>query len=134
MTAAPHGYRFRLRCLPLALSGLVACGPSRPSPPIADSTPAVARPADSLVVTAPGGVEVWFTDARNARDSAGSGCVERVMQIRREGRRIAVPLLYTGSIPRLVNDSTIEAPIWLNCRPGNVYQVDLRTGRPVRVK
>jgi hypothetical protein len=56
------------------------------------------------------------------------------MQIRREGQNIAIPLLYTGSTPRLVNDSTIEAPIWLNCRPGNVYQVDLKTGRPVRVK
>ena len=56
------------------------------------------------------------------------------MQIRRAEQQIAVPLLYTGSIPRLVDDSTIEAAIWLNCRPGNVYQVDLRTGQPVRVK
>jgi hypothetical protein len=56
------------------------------------------------------------------------------MQIRRGGQRLAIPLLYTGSMPRLVNDSTIEAPIWLNCRPGNVYQVDLKTGRPVRVR
>jgi hypothetical protein len=92
------------------------------------------HPADSLLLTTHGGVEVWFTDSRSARDSAGHACVERVMQIRRGGQRIAVPLLYTGSMPRLVNDSTIEAPIWLNCRPGNRYQVDLKTGRPVRVK
>lgn len=119
----------------LALPWLVSgCGGRPPAPPAADSVARAPRPADSLVLTAPGGVEVWFTDARSARDSAGRECVERVMQIRRAGQKIAVPLLYTGSIPRLVNDSTIEAPIWLNCRPGNVYQVNLGTGRPVRVK
>jgi hypothetical protein len=121
-----------------ALLGLLwpaaGCGGRPPVPPAADSVARAPRPADSLVLTTPGGVEVWFTDARTARDSAGRECVERVMQIRRAGQKLAVPLLYTGSIPRLVNDSTIEAPIWLNCRPGNVYRVDLGTGRPVRVK
>jgi hypothetical protein len=117
------------------LLGLASgCGPKQESPPAADSVAQAPRPADSLVLTAPGNVEVWFTDARSARDSAGRTCVERVMQIRRNGQRIAIPLLYTGSIPRLVNDSTIEAPIWLDCRPGNLYQVDLNTGRPARVK
>jgi hypothetical protein len=56
------------------------------------------------------------------------------MGIRRDGKRTPIPLLYTGAPPRLVNDSTIEAAIWLNCRPGNVYQVNLRSGQPVRVK
>jgi hypothetical protein len=56
------------------------------------------------------------------------------MQIRREGRRIAIPLLYTGAAPRLVNDSTIEAAIWLSCRPGNAYRVSLGSGQPVRVR
>jgi hypothetical protein len=113
---------------------LVGCG-GKPQPvPAHDSVAAIPRLADTLVLTAPTGVEVWFTDSRTAKDSSGQACVERVMQIRRDGKRIAVPLLYTGSTPRLVNDTTIEAPIWLNCRPGNVYQVDLTTGRPTRVK
>jgi hypothetical protein len=56
------------------------------------------------------------------------------MEIRAEGRTTAIPLLYTGAGPRLVNDSTIEAELWLNCRPGQAYRVDLRTGRPVRVR
>jgi hypothetical protein len=117
----------------LCLGGL-ACSSPHPAPP---QDPAATRPpppADSLVLTAPGGVEVWFTDARQAQDSAGHSCSERVMQIRRDGRRIAIPLLYTGAPPRLVNDSTIEAAIWLHCRPGNVYRVSLGTGQPVRVK
>ena len=134
MTAVDRRFRVPTRIVLLVLSAILGCGSPRPSPPVADSAPAAVRPADSLVVTAPGGVEVWFTDARQARDTAGRGCVERVMQIRRDGHKLAIPLLYTGSIPRLVNDSTIEAPIWLNCRPGNVYQVDLKTGRPVRVR
>ena len=119
----------------LLLVGLVSgCARRTPAPSSADSVVQAARPEDSLVLAAPGGVEVWFTDARPARDSAGHACVERVMQIRRDSQRIAVPLLYTGSTPRLVDDTTIEAPIWLNCHPGNVYRVDLKTGRPVRVK
>lgn len=99
----------------------------------ATSLPSVA-PADSLALTAAPGVEVWFTDARQAQDSAGKACEERVLEIRRDGRRIPVPLLYTGSAPRLINDSTIEAPIWLHCRPGNLYRVNLHTGYPTRVQ
>jgi hypothetical protein len=119
----------------LTLLLLLACAGKPEPPPAQDTTAAVVtRPADTLALSAPGGVEVWFTDSRTAKDSAGNACIERVMQIRRAGQRIAVPLLYTGSVPRLVNDSTIEAPIWLHCRPGNVYQVDLRTGRPTRVR
>ena len=117
-----------------ALLVTAACSGKPQAAPARDTVVAAPRPADTLVLTAPRGVEVWFTDSRNARDSSGQECVERVMQIRRGEQRIAVPLLYTGSTPRLVNDSTIEAPIWLHCRPGNVYQVDLKTGRPVRVK
>ena len=113
-----------------------ACGESAPPPrPAASAEPAAPpRPIDSLLLSAPGGVEVWFTDSRTDADSAGTSCVERVLEIRRDGRRIPVPLLYTGSAPRLVNDSTIEAPIWLHCRAGNIYQVSLVSGHPVRVR
>ena len=93
-----------------------------------------AAAVDSLLLTTPAGVEVWFTDARTDADSAGASCLERVLEIRRDGRRIPVPLLYTGTVPRLVNYSTIEASIWLHCRPGNVYQVSLTSGHPVRVR
>jgi hypothetical protein len=122
------------RCLGLALAS-AACHASAPARPAADSsTAAPPHVADSLLLTTPAGVQVWFTDARTDADSTGAGCVERVLEIRRDGRRIPVPLLYTGTVPRLVNDSTIEAPIWLHCRPGNVYQVSLTSGHPVRVR
>jgi hypothetical protein len=121
----------------VALIGAPGCGGDRPAAQIAriaaDSTP-TARPVDSLALRTPSGTEVWFTASRPDTDAAGSACVERVMEIRSEGRRVAIPLLYTGSPPRVVNDSTIEAAIWLHCRPGNVYRVNLRTGQPVRVR
>jgi hypothetical protein len=117
-----------------ALVLVAACGGEKP-PVVADTTAAAPpKPAPELALSAPNGVEVWFTDSRTARDSAGNRCVERVMQVRREGKEISVPLLYTGSKPTLVNDSTVEAAIWLNCKPGNVYHVNLRTGYPNRVK
>lgn len=121
-------------CLGVAVAS-VACHSPPPARLTADS--AIATPpqaADSLLLTTPAGIQVWFTDARTDADSTGAACVERVMEIRRDNRRIPVPLLYTGTIPRLVDDSTIEAPIWLHCRPGNIYQVSLTTGHPVRVR
>jgi hypothetical protein len=124
-----------MRYLCGALLLLAACGEKPRTAVAADSLSAAPpKPEAELVLTAPNGIEVWFTDARTARDSAGAACTERVMQVRREGKRIAVPLLYTGAKPTLVNDSTMEAAIWLNCRPGNVYHVNLRTGYPERVK
>jgi hypothetical protein len=88
-------------------------------------------PADSLVATAPGGVEVWFTLSREGKAADGTACTDRTMEIRRGGTRIQVPLLYTGTAPELVNDSTIRARLSNRCVPGDAYLVDLRTGRPV---
>lgn len=117
------------------LTLLVACASGREAPApdrtVASAAPA---PADSLVLRTASGTEVWFTGARPAADSAGVACVERTMQIRRDSTRINIPLLYTGAAPTLVNDSTLEAAIWLHCRPGNVYRVNLRTGLPERVR
>lgn len=100
----------------------------RPSPPehVAD------LPSDSLVLTTGEGVEVWYGLARSSRAADGRPCVERGLEIRREGRRMQVPLLYTGEAPTLLNDSTMRAVLWTNCRPEAAYLVDLANGRPVR--
>ncbi len=122
-----------LAMAPWTLLLLLACEspPARTPAAVATVPP---PPPDSLALTAPGGVQVWFTGTRPATDSTGQACTERVMEIRREDRRIAIPLLYTGQVPRLINDSTLEVPIWLHCRPGNVYRVSLTTGQPVRIQ
>jgi hypothetical protein len=92
---------------------------------------AIAPPADSLALRAPGGVEVWYIGARTGRDSTGATCTERAMEIRRDGTTTLIPLLYTGEAPALANDSTLRTNLWLNCRPMRLYDVNLRTGRPV---
>jgi hypothetical protein len=93
---------------------------------------AVPPPADTLVGTAPGGVEIWFTLSREGVAADGSHCIDRTIEIRRGGSRVQVPLLYTGAVPELVNDSTIRARLSNRCAPGDAYLVDLRSGRPVR--
>lgn len=117
-----------------AMVGAALCGCGAGEPPRSDSAGPQARLAtvfvDSLILTGPGGLEVWFTDGRESLDSAGAPCRERVMEIRAGPDTMAVPLLYTGEVPILANDSTLRARVWLNCRPGALYHVDTRTGRP----
>ena len=92
----------------------------------------VVVPADSLVATSRSGTEVWFTLVREGTGADGSRCIERGIEIRRGATRLKVPLLYTGSAPVVLNDSTLRARLWTHCAPGDVYLVDLRTGHPVR--
>ena len=118
-----------MRVWPLLLAGACAGSDSHPAGGASggvSSTP----PADTLVLRPALGVEVWFTPGRDARDRSGAECREHTVQIRREGRRLDVPLLYTGSAPTRLNDTTLRADLWLNCRPIATYRVDLRTGRP----
>lgn len=116
----------------LALAALLACGvPAGEKPVARNSVPEV--PAnDSLVLTSTAGPEVWFTLARTGTAADGRQCVERGLEIRHDGRRVQVPLLYTGSPPVLLNDSTVRAMLWTHCAPGHSYLVNLRSGYPVR--
>lgn len=110
---------------------VLGCGGAEHAPTKPPSS-AEAAPADSLVATAPGGVQVWFTLSRPAKSPEGVPCVDRAIEIRRGDSRVRVPLLYTGTAPELVNDSTLRARLSNQCQPGDAYLVDLRSGRPVR--
>jgi hypothetical protein len=114
----------------IALSG---CGRRDQAPPGEGDSGGVAAkaagPADSLILTTRQGVEIWYSLSRSSRGVTGE-CIERGLQIRRGGQRIQVPLLYTGETPTLLNDSTMRAALWTNCRPGVTYWVDLASGRP----
>lgn len=89
---------------------------------------------DSLVLTAPQGQQIWFTDGREARDEAGARCIERVMEIRTPLDTFPVPLLYTGEAPTVVDDSTLRARVWLDCQGRALYHVSVHTGRPSLVE
>jgi hypothetical protein len=110
---------------------VIGCGggSERPATPQADRD---STPADSLVLTAPGGVEVWYTLARTGKAGNGETWIDRTLEIRRGDARVPVPLLYTGTPPELIDDSTIRARLSNACRPGDTYLVNLRSGRPVR--
>ncbi len=110
---------------------LLGCGGEGDRPAEQASTGDSTR-ADSLVLTAPGGVQVWYTLSRPGVAVNGERCVDRTLEIRRGQTRVQVPLLYTGTAPELVNDSTLRARLSSACLPGDSYLVDLRTGRPVR--
>ena len=126
----------RCRAAVLGASAAVALGcggEARPEPEAsATDTAQPAAPADSLVATAPGGVEIWFTLARESKAADGTTCTDRALQIRRGDTLVKVPLLYTGAAPEIVNDTTMRARLSTGCTPGDAYLVDLRTGRPVR--
>jgi hypothetical protein len=116
----------------IGLGALLACyGPAGHKTAAADSVTDV-PPADSQVLSNSAGVEVWFTLARAATGADGRQCVERGLEIRHGGKRVQVPLLYTGAPPVLLNDSTMRAMLWTHCQPGDAYLVNLRSAHPVR--
>ena len=130
----------RLAGLPAAAAAalLVACAAegareaARDSTAAADTAPA---PPDSLALRLADGIEVWYTMARPADSAGGSTCLERTLEIRHPGgTRVGVPLLYTRDLPKAVNDSTLEARLSGDCVPGELYRIDVRSGRPTPVR
>jgi hypothetical protein len=124
----------RVDCIAASsIIALAGCGSGDQAPPRqGDSAEAVAEaagPADSLVLTTRRGLEIWYSLSRSSRGATGE-CIERGLQIRQGRQRIQVPLLYTGEPPTLLNDSTMRAVLWTNCKPGVTYRVDLASGRP----
>ena len=119
-----------------ALAAALACSPvERPgAAPVDAAAPVAAAPADSLVLTLGSGTTVWYTLAREARADGGTPCVERGLEVRRGGTRVAVPLLYTRDIPTEADDSTLEVRLYLHCAPGDRYRVNTRTGQPTPVR
>ena len=112
---------------------IVGCGGERPAPPPV-APPQPPEPADSLVLTAPGGHTVWLTVGRAARDSeTGKPCLERSVEIRSDSSRVRVPLLYTNQPITLLDPRQVRAELTRNCRPMAVYRVDLATGRPTKI-
>ena len=132
MTGSDAFIWYRRAVLSAALAGCGGGG-EREAAPAAPDRPG-ATFVDSLALTAPGGAEVWFTDGRVARDSLGATCHERAMEIRTPQDTVPVPLLYTGEVPTLENDSTLRARVWLNCQARARYMVNIRTGRPSLVE
>lgn len=113
---------------------LAGCARGEPGPGAPPPAEPAAQVSDSLILSAPGGVTVWLTEGRRSNDSAGSECLERTLEIRRDTTRIKVPLLYTVSTPVLLDDTTFRAELADHCRKAEPYRVSLKTGRPTPIR
>lgn len=124
-----------MRASAMAVVLAAACAPSPESTARPDSTAAAPAPApaDSLVLQGPDGVEVWFTDAREATSPAGELCLERALEVRTGSSRRGVPLLYTREAPTLLGSDAIRAVLYNNCTAGAAYRVDFATISPKRL-
>ena len=120
----------------VGLVALVAACQSgdRPAPLSAnhESPPAV-RP-DTMVLAVPGGQTIWLAEGRDARDSAGTACFERSVEIRTGGSRTKVPLLFVQTGPTMRDRDHLRAELSLHCRVMAIYSVELATGRPVKLE
>lgn len=111
----------------LLLAGCVArerTPPAAAKPPAAETAELALHVSDS--------VAIWYTGARADTSADGTACRERVMEIRTRDRSIPIPLLYTGEVPVLTSDSTIEVHLWRHCVPADLYRVNLRSGHPTK--
>jgi hypothetical protein len=115
-----------------ALAGCGARGEPAPGNPAPEDTTGL-RLADSLVLSAPGGFTVWFTEGRKGTSASGAPCIERTLEIRRDTLRHKIPLLYTVTVPRLLDDTTLRAELARDCAPAAAYRVDLRDAMPHRI-
>lgn len=115
--------------LPLLLA---ACDGGRGERDVAVDTVEAATAPDSMVLSVDDSTSVWLAEAREATDSTGATCLERVIEIRRDTVNRRVPLLYTAEAPVLLDDTTLSAVLYRDCRPTLTYRVDLRTGYPTR--
>jgi len=122
-----------MRIVPVILTvALLGCGREPPPPPSTPLPSELAAPADSLVLEGPGGITVWFTQSREAKDSSGATCQERALEVRQDTARRGVGLLYTREAPTLLGRDAMRAVLYNNCAPGPAYRVDFATLSPRR--
>ena len=124
--------RVRLAAVALVVGACGARGEPAPGA-VPELDQGVLQLADTLVLAMPNGATVWLAEGRRAHDSTGTPCVERSVEIRRDSVRRKVPLMFTVAIPTQLDDSTILAILYRDCRPSAVYKVGVRDGLPHRV-
>jgi hypothetical protein len=85
------------------------------------------------VLEVAGGITVWFTQARVAKDSTGNGCLERALEVRQDTTRRGVGLFYTREAPTLLGKDAMRGVLYNNCTPGAAYRIDFATLSPKRI-
>lgn len=113
----------------ILLASCIARGEQEPGR-IPEAYAGATPPPDTLVLTAPGGTTVWLSEGRPAVSATGENCLERTIEIRKDSSRLKVPLLYTVTMPVLIDDTTIQALLAEHCQATRPYRVNLKTARP----
>jgi hypothetical protein len=75
--------------------------------------------------------QVWLVTGRAAHGNGGQ-CIERGIQLRKGPFKIPVPLLYTSTLPEVVNGQLV-AEISKDCVTGDAYAIDPKTGQPTKL-
>lgn len=73
--------------------------------------------------------QVWLVTGREAHASGGEKCLEQGIQLRKGPLKIPVPLLYTSTLPEVVNGKLV-AKLSKDCVSGASYSIDPKTGQP----
>ncbi|MEO6068583.1 MAG: hypothetical protein ABIQ41_11470 [Gemmatimonadales bacterium] len=123
-----------LRAIAVTLiAALASCeaAPRRAAGSIAIPVVDAAVPADTHVLDLADGTEVWLTAGRMGKRASGEECRERGIALRKEGRHLIVPLLYTLDTPTERGGELI-AVLASDCIPGAAYRIDPLTGQPSR--
>lgn len=111
----------------LLLLWVAGCSGEPPRPPAAPASPP--GPRDSLVLTLPDSTSVWLVRGREGIAADGTPCHERSIELRKDGRRLLVPLLYTRSAPHLEHGK-LYATLSNRCVDGAEYAIDPVTAYP----
>ena len=120
----------------LVVLALVAACQRRASPAAAPATSppasATVAPAETHLFDLPDSTQVWMVSGREAHASGGTTCLERGIQLRKGPLKIPVPLLYTSTLPEVVNGKLV-ARLSKDCVAGDTYAIDPKTGQPTLI-
>ena len=110
---------------------------SAPAAPTA-ATPAAETALDSIVpdthiLDLADGTAVWLIPGRVGRAENGGSCLERGIQLRKGPLKMTVPLLYTSSLPDVI-DGKLVATISNSCVTGDRYTIDPATAQPTKLE
>ena len=94
-----------------------------------DSSSAVVPMAETHLFDLADSTQVWIVTGREAHASGGERCLERGIQLRKGPLKIPVPLLYTSTLPEVV-DGKLVARLSKDCVSGARYAIDPKTGQP----
>jgi hypothetical protein len=120
----------------VTLALLAACKDA-PSPQVGAPATIAADDTSSAMVPTPethlfdlaDSTQVWLVTGREAHSSTGGKCLEQGIQLRKGPLKIPVPLLYTSTMPEVVNGKLI-AKLSKDCVSGASYSIDPSTGQP----